>query len=243
MKRADHRPMRLLAFAGLAALAMGCGGTSRADAPNSGAQSGGGGEAGIAARSGSGGSAGTGQGVAGSGAAGASGAPDGGSPDAGAGASGLGGGSSEAGMGGTADAAGLSGSAGGAGIAVDAGAVAGSAAEAGSPDQDAGADAGPPCECTTGICCDGCHFKPKIPTLGLHVFSSYCFGSAVSACSGRQVVIEQDLRPLDCLGNSSTATQWLGDTALEYKDVPCPDKQYCVDTGLGGDDAHCVACP
>lgn len=240
--------------------AVACGGAPEGDhfAPG-----GAGPEAGAPASSGSAGaapSAGGGAGTAGTasvaGAAGAGLTGSGGAAVAGAAgaAAGEGGSPPAAGTGGMAGSAGgsiVAGAAGSVPMAGSAGAgtAAGSGGAAGAGGVgvagSAGAAGAAPCECTSGPCCDGCHFRPRSTVCDEdQVAETQCVRSTTPnflVCGSNVTRVEESVQRQFCSGSSA---QCDGPTYHKAdRRVECPDATpICVSNGEGPTAAACAPC-
>lgn len=117
---------------------------------------------------------------------------------------------------------------------MDAGHDSGSADAGYDAGQDAGTDAGPTCECASGPCCDGCHFRSASYVCATNVVTSVSCVSA-SVCSGYGLTLRTRRADRRCPGWASTCTGTYGlETAT---DVDCDSSQgfptypRCVDPG------------
>lgn len=91
----------------------------------------------------------------------------------------------------------------------------------------AGSD-GEPCVCSTGTCCDGCHFRPKSYFCGEVSRSQRCYEThGISS-------IEHDYWNLFCNGDSTECTRWAVHT--KFSGAECPSQTSCVEDG---DHASC----
>lgn len=104
-----------------------------------------------------------------------------------------------------------------------------------------GTGGGAACECSTGQCCDGCHFRPSSFFLGKQNYSSSCSGSQMSpTCASYMYRIEFDERNFFCTGTSATESR---NVHIDFLDTECAIGDVCRVIGTGLLAAQCGACP
>jgi hypothetical protein len=235
--------MRWLLVLGL--LVAGCSSDANGDAPGPSSSGAAGSDA--MSRAGDGGSAATSSG--GGGASGAAagntsagsaqaGMPQGGQSGGGAGA----GGAVSAGTGGAGGHESQGGAAGGSPMLAGAGGqeeeVAGAGGAGGaSADGGAGGEPASDCVCSSGACCDGCHYLPKTHFCGEVVRTAECTGGAAPQCGAATKYVDKDYWNLFCNGDSNECTRWGAHTRFVVS--TCESAQGCVAVG---NQASCQAC-
>lgn len=146
--------------------------------------------------------------------------------------------------------AGTGGQAGGGGIT-----VAGSGGLAGNGDAGAagrGGSAGSaPCVCSSGPCCDGCHFRPRtFQCASDEIVRSYCATNINGACPTNSYRIWRNTRDVWCSGSSPECNGYTEPLTASYDCGTSPFAEdtgdFCIGPGFGGASstiAHCGACP
>lgn len=93
------------------------------------------------------------------------------------------------------------------------------------------ADAAPPCECSSGPCCDGCDFRPATHVCAVtHPFPSSCASSS-SFCGGQARRLDLIENEVHCGGSSSACNGATVDTSRSidcYEPTPGNFEQYGV---------------
>jgi len=100
----------------------------------------------------------------------------------------------------------------------------------------------PPCECSSGPCCDGCHFRPATTRCGSRLVDSWCSPVVLGAlCAYRSPQVLENWIDRFCRGDSSECNGD-DDTRISAGQRACPTDTFCHGSTLPGDAGPAPTC-
>lgn len=117
---------------------------------------------------------------------------------------------------------------------------------AGSGGTGASGTGGALCECSSGECCDGCHFRARSYFLGEKIYSTRCEIASPDSCPGYSKYIYEAFSNQFCCGDSATCTRWAmttqGILTTKEHDISCKTDNtiVCIETNGA---PTCQPCP